>query len=225
MFFSPGYLLIFIVSTALGLLTQGYIRRSFAKWSQVPVSSGMTGAQVARTILDDNGLQSVTIEQVAGNLSDHYDPRSKVLRLSSGVHGVASVAAAGVAAHEAGHAVQDAKHYVWGSVRSAIVPVANIGSQLAFPMIIAGIFFNAFGLVWVGIAFYAAAVLFQVVTLPVEFDASRRALASLESSGVMAAQQTEGAKQVLTAAALTYVAGALIAVMQLLYFIGLGRRD
>ncbi len=225
MFFSPGYLLIFVVSTVLGLLTQGYIRRIFAKWSQVPVSSGMTGAQVARTILDDNGLQSVTIEQVAGNLSDHYDPRSKVLRLSSGVHGVASVAAAGVAAHEAGHAVQDAKHYVWGSVRSAIVPVANIGSQLAFPMIIAGIFFNAFGLVWVGIAFYAAAVLFQVVTLPVEFDASRRALASLESSGVMAAQQTEGAKQVLTAAALTYVAGALIAVMQLLYFIGLGRRD
>lgn len=223
--FSPSWIALMVVSVVLGLATQGYINSSFRKWNKVPVSSGMTGAQVAQTILTAYGLSDVAVRPIAGNLSDNYDPRSKVLSLSENVFGVASVAAAGVAAHEAGHAVQDAKHYVWGNVRSALVPVANIGSRVSWVLIFAGLFIQLSGLVWLGITFYAFAVLFQVVTLPVEFDASKRALGALEASSMLDAQQLAGARQVLTAAALTYVAAALISALQLLYYIGLGRRD
>jgi Zn-dependent membrane protease YugP len=167
----------------------------------------------------------VQIRQVGGNLSDNYDPRTKVLNLSEGVFGVSSVASAGVAAHEAGHAVQDAQHYVWGRVRTALVPAANIGSSASWVLIVVGFWIQVSGLVWLGIAFYALAVLFQFVTLPVELDASRRALSALEATSVMNAQQLAGAKQVLTAAAFTYVAAALIAALQLMYFMGLARRD
>lgn len=221
--FSTEWIALMVVTVALGLITQGFIKSSFKRWSRVPVSSGMTGAQVAQVILDANGLTGVEIRQVAGKLSDHYDPRDKTLNLSSGVFGVASVAAAGVAAHEAGHAVQDARHYVWGTVRSALVPVANIGSTASWILIFVGFWIQLSGLIWLGIAFYAMAVLFQVVTLPVELDASRRALGALEANNVLDAQQLAGAKQVLTAAALTYVAAALIAALQLLYYIGLAR--
>jgi uncharacterized protein len=224
MFFDPMWLLLMLFSTVIGLATQGYINSSFRKWSQVPLHTGRSGEQVARTILDMNGLQGVSIQPVAGELSDHYDPRNKTLGLSRGVHGVASVAAAGVAAHEAGHAIQDEKRYVWGTVRTALVPVVNIGSQASMWLIMAGFFLQFSGLIWLGVLFYAGAVLFQLVTLPVEFDASRRALASLSASGTMTPDQIPGARQVLTAAALTYVAGALIAALQLLYFIGLARR-
>jgi Zn-dependent membrane protease YugP len=223
--FSGQWLLLILVSTVLGLATQGYINSTYRKWSRVPLASGASGAQVARAILDTNGLSNVGIGQVPGNLTDHYDPRTKQLGLSAGVFETPSVAAAGIAAHEAGHAVQDAEHYVWGNVRNALVPVAQFGSMSAFWMIMIGLWINFLAVAWVGIMFYAAAVLFQVVTLPVEFDASRRAIASLERSGTMSPEQITGARQVLTAAALTYVAGALIAALQLLYFIGLARRD
>jgi uncharacterized protein len=223
--FSQEWIALMIATVALGLITQGFIKSAFRRWSRVAVSSGMSGAQVARTILDSQGLDSVQILQVGGNLSDNYDPRTKVLNLSEGVFGVSSVAAAGVAAHEAGHAVQDAQRYVWGSVRTALVPVANIGSSASWVLIVVGFWIQVSGLVWLGIAFYALAVLFQFVTLPVELDASRRALSALEATSVMNAQQLAGAKQVLTAAAFTYVAAALIAALQLMYFMGLARRD
>ncbi len=225
MYFDPLWIALMVVSTILGFVTQSYIKSSFRKWSNVGVSSGMTGAQIARSILDANGLQAVAIQQVAGDLSDHYDPRSKTLGLSSSVYGVSSVAAAGVAAHEAGHAVQDAREYVWGNLRSAMVPVVNIGSSAAWIMIMAGFIFQFTGLIWLGILFYASAVVFQVVTLPVEFDASRRALVNLEGTGAVDAGQLAGARQVLTAAALTYVAAALISALQLLYYVGLARRN
>jgi Zn-dependent membrane protease YugP len=223
--FSQEWIALMIATVALGLITQGFIKSAFRRWSRVAVSSGMSGAQVARTILDSHGLDSVQIRQVGGNLSDNYDPRTKVLNLSEGVFGVSSVASAGVAAHEAGHAVQDAQHYVWGRVRTALVPVANIGSSASWVLIVVGFWIQVSGLVWLGIAFYALAVLFQFVTLPVELDASRRALSALEATSVMNAQQLAGAKQVLTAAAFTYVAAALIAALQLMYFMGLARRD
>jgi Zn-dependent membrane protease YugP len=223
--FSPEWIALMIATVALGLITQGYIKLSFRKWSAVAVSSGMTGAQVAQTILGAHGLENVQIRQVGGKLSDNYDPRTKVLNLSEGVYGASSVAAAGVAAHEAGHAVQDAKRYTWGTVRTALVPAANIGSSASWVLIFVGFWIQVSGLIWLGIAFYAMAVLFQVVTLPVEFDASRRALSALQDSNVMDAQQLAGARQVLTAAALTYVAAALIAALQLLYYMGLARRD
>lgn len=223
MLFDPMWILLMVVSTILGFATQSYIKSSFRKWSNVGVSSGMTGAQVARTILDANGLQEVAIQQVAGDLSDHYDPRNKTLGLSEAVYGVASVAAVGVAAHEAGHAVQHARGYVWGSIRTALVPVVNIGSSASWIMIMAGFFLQLSGLIWLGVIFYAGAVLFQVVTLPVEFDASKRALVNLEATGAVDAGQLAGARQVLTAAALTYIAAALIAALQLLYYVGLAR--
>ncbi len=225
MYFDPLWIALMVVSTILGFLTQRYIKSSFRKWSNVEVSSGLSGAQVARSVLDANGLQEVAIQQVPGDLSDHYDPRTKTLGLSSAVYGVASVAAAGVAAHEAGHAVQHARGYVWGNIRTAMVPAVNIGSSAAWILIMGGFIFQFTGLIWLGILFYAGAVSFQIVTLPVEFDASRRALVNLEGTGAVNAAQLAGARQVLTAAALTYVAAALIAALQLLYYIGLARRD
>ncbi len=227
---NSSWLLLMIVSTVIGLATQGYINSTFRKWSSVPLESGKSGAQVAREILDSNGLDNVGIRTIGGKLTDNYDPRSKVLSLSEPVYGTASVAAAGVAAHESGHAIQDAKGYVWGAVRSSLVPVASFGSNAAWILIFIGLFLRALGslgyyMVLLGILLYAAAVLFQLVTLPVEFDASRRAVASLQASGQYSPQQLTGVRQVLTAAGLTYVAGALIAVLQLLYLIGLSRRS
>lgn len=225
MYFDPQWLLLMGISVVLGAATQAYIRSTYRKWSHVPVASGMSGAQVARRILDSSGLGSVSIVQVPGNLTDHYDPRSKRLGLSQDVYGTASVAAAGVAAHEAGHAIQDDREYVWGNVRTALVPVVNFGSSSAGILIMLGFIVGLPGLLWLGIVAYSTAVLFQVITLPVEFNASRRALQTLEVSGVMAPEQISGARQVLTAAALTYVAGALISIMYLVYYLGLARRD
>ena len=244
--FDSTWILLMVVSLVLGLVTQGYINSAYRRWSRVPLSSGLTGAQVAERVLGVNGIgvgvggptvtgitgapRNVRIQPIGGNLSDHYDPRTKAISLSEGVYGVSSVAAAGVAAHEAGHAVQDARGYVWNRVRTALVPVTNFGSSAAWVMIFFGLFFGVGstfgqGIVLLGILFYAFAVLFQIVTLPVELNASKRALVSLESSGVLAPAQLGGAKQVLTVAALTYVAAALIAVLQLLYLLGFLRRD
>ncbi len=212
-----------VVSTILGLVTQSYVKSTYRKWSRVPLATGMSGAQVARRILDSQGLSRVDITQVGGSLTDNYDPRVRRLALSQDVYATQSVAAAGVAAHESGHALQHAQGYVWGSIRSALVPVASFGSMASWVLILVGIVIQAGGLIYLGVIFYAAAVLFQIVTLPVEFDASRRALAQLETVGGLPSEQVAGARQVLTAAALTYVAAALIAALQLLYYLMLAR--
>jgi uncharacterized protein len=243
--FSPTWILLIVVSTVLGLGTQFYISSTFHRWSQVPVRRGMTGAQVAERVLAANGVASqgvvaapvvdggrprVRIQAIGGSLSDNYDPRDKTLNLSESVFGSPTVAAAGVAAHEAGHAVQDAEDYVWGRLRGALVPVASFGSGAAVWMIIIGIFFfqaSQWGIMiaYAGLTFFAFAVLFQFVTLPVELDASRRAMLALESTAVLDADELAGARKVLTAAALTYVAAALVAALQFLYYFGLTRRD
>lgn len=241
--FDPLWIMIMIVSAVLGGITQSYINSTYRKWSRVGVPSGMTGAQVAQRVLEYNGIadtgatvqqasagRGVRIRAIGGSLTDNYDPRDKTLNLSEGVFSTPSVAAAGVAAHEAGHAVQDAQGYVWGRVRSMMVPAASFGSSASWILIFLGVLLGAasgFGrsIILFGVLMYAAAVLFQLVTLPVEFDASRRAMASLEATGTLTGEQLGGARQVLTAAALTYVAAALIAVMQLLYLLGFLRRD
>lgn len=225
MYFSPSFLGIMLLSIVLGLVTQGWIRTAFRRWSAVPLATGATGAQVARRMLDAQGLQHVGIEVIGGALSDHYDPRARVLRLSRDVYSGSSVAAAGVAAHEAGHAVQHAHAYLPARFRQTLVPAANIGSQAAWFLIPLGFILNLTNLIWAGVILFAMAVLFQLVTLPVEFDASRRALVALSDGGMLPSEQVGGARQVLTAAAMTYVAGTLVAVLQLLYYVGLARRS
>jgi len=228
-FLNPLYILFSLPALILGLWAQSRVRSAFAKYSKVRAASGMTGAQAARKILDANGLQSVMIESVPGNLSDHYDPRSKTLRLSQNVYGTPSLAAVGVAAHEAGHAIQDKDHYAPLALRSTLVPTVQIGSWLGPIIFLAGLFMvNIFGttLAWVGVAVFGLTAIFAIVTLPVEFDASRRAKQLLVSTGVVDTQEMQGVNGVLDAAALTYVAAALQGIMTLLYYssILLGRR-
>jgi Zn-dependent membrane protease YugP len=223
MFFDPLYLLIMAIGLVLGLVTQAWINGSYRKWSRVPLMNGKSGAEIARSMLDSNGLHSVQIEQVGGKLSDHYDPRARVLRLSADVYSGRSVASAGVAAHEAGHAVQHAQSYAPALVRQSLVPAANIGSQMSWLLIMLGFFLRVNELVLLGALVFGAAVLFQVVTLPVEFDASRRAVAVLSAG--LPPDQASGARSVLTAAAMTYVAAALVSILQFAYFLGLARRD
>jgi hypothetical protein len=229
MFYSSGYVVILIVGLVLGLATQAWIKSAYAKWSRVPLVTGMSGAEVARRMLDDSGLPGVAIEQVGGSLTDHYDPRTRVLRLSPGVHNGRTVAAAGVAAHEAGHAVQHARAYFPAAFRQTLVPVANIGSQLAWVLVFAGFFFARMAptvgswLVDIGVGAFFFAVIFQIVTLPVEFDASRRAVAALQDG--LPPEQVAGARAVLSAAAMTYVAAALVAIMNFIYLLGLSRRS
>lgn len=223
MLFDPAYLFIMVVGLVLGLITQSWIRRAYRTWSAVPLATGRSGAEVARAMLDENGLREVAIEQIPGSLTDNYDPRSRVLHLSTDVYNGRSVAAAGVAAHEAGHAVQHARAYAPAAARQALVPVANIGSQLSWLLIMLGFFLRIGDLVTIGAWVFGGAVLFQIVTLPVEFDASRRAVATL--AGGLPPEQAAGARSVLNAAAMTYVAAALVAIMQFVYFLGLSRRD
>ncbi len=229
LFFDPVYLLFVGPALLLSVAAQMWVKSAFARYSQVTNRRGLTGAQAARVVLDTAGLSGVRIEAARGFLSDHYDPRSRVLRLSPDVYGKPSLAAVGVAAHEAGHALQDAAGYAPLQARSALVPVAQIGSNLAWPLLFIGFLLQAGSLVKFGVVLFSAAVLFQLVTLPVEFNASRRALAALGSTGVLAPDELPGARQVLSAAALTYVAAAVAAVAQLLYFLlragMLGGRD
>jgi len=223
-FWDPTFILL-IPALILAIWAQGKLKRTFSEFSQVRSSRGYSGAKVARQILDSNGLQSVTIERVQGNLSDHYDPRSRKLRLSSGVYGSDSIAAIGVAAHEVGHAIQHSRGYVPLNVRNAIIPVVNLGSFAAWPMFIIGFFLRAPILIQLGIILFAGAVLFQIVTLPVEFNASNRALTILQDDGYLSSEETSGAKKVLTAAAMTYVASTAMAVTQLLRMLLLSRRS
>ena len=208
--YDPMYLLLIVVSTILGMATQGYIKSTYAKWSKVPLDSSLTGADVARHMLADEGVSGVGIEAIGGELTDNYDPRSN---LRGG-----SVASAAVACHEAGHAVQHARGYVPVRIRSALVPVVNFTSNAWMIVFFLGIAMGAAGLTRFAIALFAFSVIFQIVTLPVEFDASRRAVAYVERSG-LGPQAVRGAKKVLVAAALTYVAAALVSVLQLLYYL------
>ena len=212
-YYDPTYLLL-IPGLILALVAQVLVSSAFSKWSGVQSRTGVTGAELARRILDLNGCEDVRIERVPGKLTDNFDPENGVLRLSDEVYGSRSVAALGVAAHESGHAIQDAQDYAPLRIRSRLVPVANIGSQAAMPLFLLGIVFSWEPLVRIGIYCLALAVLFSLVTLPVEFNASGRAVAILDAGG-LPEDELAGVKAVLRAAALTYVASALQALLQL----------
>ncbi|MBQ2834527.1 MAG: zinc metallopeptidase [Clostridia bacterium] len=213
-YYDPTYLLL-IPGLLLALYAQFKVTSTFNKWKQVGSRAGMTGAEMARRILDENGCRDVRVEYIQGSLTDHYDPQNGVLRLSSEVYGSRSIAALGVAAHEAGHAIQDAQDYAPMRIRANLVPIANIGSGMAMPLFMLGLILSWEPLTKIGILFFAFSVAFYLVTLPVEFNASGRAVAVL-SGGYLAADEVKGVKAVLSAAALTYVASALQAVLQLL---------
>jgi Zn-dependent membrane protease YugP len=227
----PGYIdptyIFVIIGIVLTLAASARVKSTFAKYSRVRSMSGITGAQAAERILHASGIYDVTIERVTGNLSDHYDPRSKVLRLSDTVYGQNSIAAIGVAAHECGHAIQHDKAYIPLKIRGALVPVANFGSMISWPLILIGLLFTGSQtLIDLGIILFSAAVLFQLITLPVEFNASRRAIARLGETGILYGDELRDSKKVLDAAALTYVAAAAASILQLLRLILLfgGRR-
>lgn len=220
-YFDPTYMLI-IIGLVISMWAQFMVNSRFKKYSQVRSMSGMTGAMAAERILHRQGIYDVTIEHVGGNLSDHYDPRRKVLRLSDSTYNSTSVAAIGVAAHECGHAMQHAKGYAPISIRSALVPIANIGSYASWILILIGLLFSGnSSQAWLtaGIICFAATVLFHLVTLPVEFNASSRALRVLTDDGILYQQEIGGARKVLRAAAMTYVASAAVAILQLLRLI------
>ncbi len=214
-----SFILYFALILIIPLWAQSKVKSTFKKYSKVPTSSALSGAEVARKILNENGLFNVGVEEVKGTLSDHYDPRSKVVRLSTGNFHGRSAAGAAVAAHEVGHAIQDAQEYAFLRFRSALVPVASFGSNISIFLIIGGMLLQMTGLALAGIVFFAAAVLFQLVTLPVEFDASSRAMDQLVSTGIIRNDEERKTKKVLNAAAMTYVAGALVAVAELLRFV------
>lgn len=206
---------------------QFWLQATYARYSRVANSRGITGAEVARAILDANGLQNVPVEPVPGALTDHYDPSTKVVRLSEPNFGPASVASLAVAAHEVGHAIQDKEGYSFMRMRAAILPAANIGSNLGPWLFIIGAFMGVAGLMNIGIWLFAAAALFQLITLPVEFDASKRALATLQRMNFLNNQEMGGARAVLTAAAMTYVAALANSLAQILYYVSIlqGRRE
>ncbi len=219
MIFDPLYIIMILPALLLSIYAQFKVKSTYSRFSKVSTYRGITGAQAAREILRSAGVHGVDIELTRGFLSDHYDPRSRVLRLSESVYAGDSIASVGVAAHEAGHAIQHAHGYAPLKLRSALVPVSSLGSNLAWPLLIIGFIFMAQSLILAGIIFFSLAVLFQIVTLPVEFNASSRALQALPASGILSDSEVAGARKVLTAAALTYVAAATAAVLQLVYFL------
>lgn len=223
MFFDPVYFVYLAPAILLALWAQMRVRSAYAVAQQVPAP--MTGAEAARRVLDAGGLYNVAIEPVPGELTDHYDPRDKVLRLSSGVYASRSMAAVGIAAHEAGHALQDARHYAPLVVRNLAVPAASFGGGISLALLGIGVGMNLPMLVWAGILFFACVVFFQLVNLPVEFDASARAKDELVSLGIINADGLVYVRQVLNAAAWTYVAGTLQSVLTLLYYIMRFTRD
>jgi len=215
------FLIAFIVPMVIGFWAQHRVKTTFARNLEVPVANGMTGAQVARRILDANGLNEVPVEETPGSLSDHYDPRSKSIHLSPEVFRGVSIASTAVGAHEVGHAIQHAQAYAFFRFRSAMFPAVQFASNIWMLFLIGGIFLNILGFIYVAVALYAIAVLFTIVTLPVEFDASSRAKRQLGDLGLVAATEGAGVKSVLKAAAWTYVAGALAAVAMLLYYLSM----
>lgn len=220
-YWDPTYILV-VIGAVICMIASARVNGTFNKYSQLRSMSGMNGAQVAQRVLQAAGIYDVQVRHVSGSLTDHYDPRTKTVNLSDPVYNATSVAALGVAAHECGHAIQHAKSYAPLSIRSALVPIANFGSMLAWPVILIGLFFNtrSSGLIIdIGILLFSAAVLFQLVTLPVEFDASRRALVMLRTQGILADDELKYTRRVLKSAALTYVASAAAAILQLLRII------
>lgn len=220
-YWDPTYILV-VIGAVICMIASTRVKGTFNKYSQLRSMSGMNGAQVAQRVLQAAGIYDVQVRHVSGSLTDHYDPRTKTVNLSDPVYNATSVAALGVAAHECGHAIQHAKSYAPLSIRSALVPIANFGSMLAWPVVLIGLFFNtrSSGLIIdIGILLFSAAVLFQLVTLPVEFDASRRALVMLRTQGILADDELKYTRRVLKSAALTYVASAAAAILQLLRII------
>lgn len=217
----PTFLIAFIVPMVIGLWAQHRVKSTFARNLEVPASHGMTGAEVARRILDSNGLHEVPIEETPGSLSDHYDPRSRSVHLSPEVFSGRSIASTAVGSHEVGHALQHAKSYAFFKFRSALAPAVQFTSNIWLLFLIGGIFLQITGFILVAVALYSVAVLFTIVTLPVEFNASQRAKVQLNDLGLVPANESEGVKSVLSAAAWTYVAGALAAVAMLLYYLSL----
>lgn len=225
-YMDPTYILI-IIAAIISIIAQLLVSSTYSKYSKAGSFRGITGAQAAEMILRNNGIYDVSIKRISGNLTDHYNPGNKTLNLSISVYDSSSVASVGVAAHECGHAIQHARGYAPLSIRSALVPIANIGSQLSWIFIMLGVVFSFNQtLITIGIIMFSAAVLFQLVTLPVEFNASSRALKEIKNIGILSGDETAKARKVLTAAALTYVASAATAILQLLRLILLfgGRR-
>ena len=227
--YDPTYWMV-IVGMIISMLASAKVKSAFNKYSKVRSMSGMTGAQVAERILNSQGIYDVSVQRVAGSLTDHYNPSTKVVNLSETVYSSTSVAAIGVAAHECGHAIQHAKGYVPLSLRTAIVPVANIGSKIAWPLLILGLLINSrssLTFIYAGIICFSFALIFQIVTLPVEFNASSRALKLLTSNGILSDDEVGKTRKVLTAAALTYVAAVAASILQLLRILAIfgGRRD
>jgi uncharacterized protein len=226
-FYNPTYLLFMAPAFILMMLTSWYVKSAYNKWSKVPANSRMTGAQAAQRLIANSGLYGVTVEGVRGNLSDHYDPRTKTLRLSQGVANNASVAAVAIAAHELGHALQDSEDYIPLRFRAALVPAVNVGSWLGWILIMIGLFLNMTNLAWMGVLVFSGGAIFALATLPVELNASARAKQLLADTGIIQSEQERrGVNNVLNAAALTYVASLVTAVLQLLYFASMigGRR-
>lgn len=228
-FFDPMYLCFMIPAIALMGFASWYVRHAYSKWSQVRASSGLTGHQAAQRLISTGNLYGVQVSGTPGQLTDHYDPRNKTLFLSEGVAHSPSVAAVAISAHELGHALQDAENYFPMRVRSMLVPAVNIGSNLGWILIMIGLVLQQINIAWIGVAVFSAGALFALATLPVEFNASARAKELLYSTGIIhSEEERRGVNQVLNAAALTYVAGLITAVMQLLYYVmlvgGLGRR-
>ncbi len=219
MFIDPLYIIMIVPALLLSIYAQIKVKSSYSRYSKIPTSTGISGAHAARMILDAEGITDVDIEVSRGFLTDHYDPRVKVLRLSERVYRDRSLASVGIAAHEVGHAIQHARGYMPLRARSALVPVSMLGSNLAWPLLIIGFIFMSKTLITAGILFFSLAVLFQIVTLPVEFNASSRALRALPATGILSVQETTGVRHILSAAAMTYVAAAAAAVLQLLYFL------
>lgn len=227
--FDPTIILV-LIGVLLSAAASAKVNSTFNKYAGVRSACGMTGAEVAKRLLNSQGIYDVAVHSVKGNLTDHYDPRTKTVNLSQSVYSATSIAALGVAAHECGHAIQDAKNYGPLKLRGAFVPIANFGSQLSWPMILIGLFLGrgGYALIQIGILLFVCAVLFQIITLPVEFNASARAVRLLGDTGILMDREVDGTKKVLGAAALTYVAAALASILQLLRLVilfgGRGRR-
>ena len=227
MFYNSTYLVFMIPAFILMMFTSWYVKHAYNKWSRVQSGSRMTGSQAAQRLISNSGLYGVKIEGVRGNLSDHYDPRTKTLRLSEGVANTASVAAVAIAAHELGHAMQDSEDYLPLRFRAALVPAVNVGSWLGWILILIGLFLNMTNLAWMGVLVFSGGAIFALATIPVELNASARAKQMLADTGIIQSEQERrGVNNVLNAAALTYVAALVTAVMQLLYFVSMigGRR-
>lgn len=229
--FDWTYVVIVLPCIILSLLASASVNSTFKKYSNQLSMRRITGAQAAQRVLSYNGVSGVRIERISGNLTDHFDPRSNVIRLSDNVYDSTSTAAIGVACHEAGHAVQYAQHYFPIKLRAAIIPITNLGSKLAMPLILFGVLLSAFGaafesLIYIGIACFSLSLVFQLITLPVEFNASRRAISAISDSELLTAEEIHGAKKTLRAAAMTYVAATAVALAQLLrLFLLFGRRS